>query len=127
MDVIFQYQGKYVPDADDVRWTPGSPPPSFANGTNKGNIVEKISKDAFVLSLSQDFAYKTYKATCVTIWQPDGAYRINPGFKYSPGDNWRFEIYANWWGGSAYDKNNKSCLNYFYYQDEIMTRITYQF
>ncbi len=133
MNIIFQYQGKYVPNADNVKWTPGTAPPGVANGssrgdgTNTGNIVEKINKDAFVLSVSQDFGYKTYKANCVVIYQPDGAYRINPGFKYSPGDNWRFDVYASWWGGSAYDNTNKSCLNYFYYQDEINFRVTYQF
>jgi len=132
MNVIFQYQGKYVPEADDVKWIPGPPPPSYQNprgdnGTNKGNTVEKICKDAFVLSLSQDYSYKTYKTTLLIIWQPDGAYRINPGFAYTPGDHWRFEAFANWWGGNAYDNNNKSCLNYFYYQDEVMGRITYQF
>jgi hypothetical protein len=129
MNVIFQYQFKYVPNADDVKWTPGTAPPGVPNGGrgNTGNIVEKINTDAFVLSLSQDFSYKTYKATCVVIWQPDGAYRINPGFKYSPGDHWRFDVYASWWGGSAYDKTNKSCLNYFYYQDELNFRVTYQF
>jgi hypothetical protein len=132
MNVTFQYQGKYVPEADDVKWTPGAPPPSYQNprgdyGTNTGNIVEKINTDAFVLSLSQDFAYKTYKASCLIIWQPDGVYRINPGFAYTPGDHWRFDVFANWWGGNAYDNNNKSCLNYFYYQDEVMARITYQF
>lgn len=122
MNVIFQYQGLIVEDNEDVKWTPGPNAPS-----NKNNIVEDIANDAFVLSLSQDFAYKTYKATCVIIWQPDGAYRINPGFKYSPGDNWRYEIFANWWGGNAFDNANKGYLNYFYYQDEIMCRITYQF
>ena len=119
MNVIFQYQGKYISDHDDVKLTPGP--------YDKNNIVEKIANDAFVLSLSQDFSYKTYKATCVIIWQPDGSYRFNPGFKYSPGDYWRLELYANWWGGSAFDKANKHQLNYFHYQDEIMTRITYQF
>ncbi|MBW1900740.1 MAG: hypothetical protein JRJ20_03805 [Deltaproteobacteria bacterium] len=119
MNVIFQYQGKWISDHDEVKLTPGP--------YDKNNICEKIANDAFVLSLGQDFSYKTYKATFVTIWQPDGSYRFNPGFKYSPGDNWRFEIYANWWGGSAFDKANKHQLNYFYYQDEIMTRITYQF
>ncbi len=135
MNIIFQYQGKYVPNADELKWTPGSAPPSVTTnanstggaGTNEGNIVEKICKDAFVLSVSQDFGYKTYKASCVTIWQPDGAYSINPGFKYSPGDNWRFDVYARWWGGSAFDNHNKSSLNYFGYQDEVNFRITYQF
>jgi len=124
MNIIFQYQGWYISSPGEVKWTPGS---YHAPTTYFRNHVERIAKDAFVLSVSQDFGYKTYKASCVTIWQPDGAYRINPGFKYSPGDNWRYEIYANWWGGSAYDGANKSCLNYFSYQDEIMCRVTYQF
>jgi hypothetical protein len=119
MNVIFQYQGKWIKDYDDLKLTPGP--------YDKNNIVEEIANDAFVLSLSQDFAYKTYKATCVLIWQPDGSWRINPGFKYSPGDNWRYEIFANWWGGSAFEGKNKHQLNYFEDQDEVMARITYQF
>ncbi|MCP4683450.1 MAG: DUF1302 domain-containing protein [Desulfobacterales bacterium] len=119
MNVIFQYQGLYIEDGDNVKLTPGP--------MNDNNICETIANDAFVLSLSQDFFYKTYKATCVIIWQPDGSYRINPGFKYSPGDNWRFEIFANWWGGTAFDGANKHQLNYFADQDEVMARITYQF
>jgi len=119
MNVIFQYQGKRIKDNDDVKLTPGP--------YDRNNIAEKIANDAFVLSLSQDFSYKTYKATLVFIWQPDGSYRINPGFKYSPGDNWRFEVYGNWWSGSAFDGANKHQLNYFRDQDEAMVRITYQF
>ena len=61
------------------------------------------------------------------IWQPDGSWRVNPGFKYSPGDNWRYEIFGNWWGGSAFEGKNKHQLNYFEYQNELMARITYQF
>ncbi len=94
----------------------------------KTNHVEEVV-DTIALILNQDFRYKTYKASCVILYQPDKAYRINPGFKYSPGDHWRFEVYANWWGGSAgnHANNNQQLLSYFNYQDEFMGRITYQF
>lgn len=122
MNMKFVYTAKIVEDNEDVKWVPGPNAPG-----NKNNIVEDITKDTFVLLFDQDFAYKTFKVSCNFYWQPDGAYRINPGFKYSPGDHLRYEIYANWWGGSAFDNANKGYLNYFHYQDEIMCRITYQF
>ena len=125
MNMKFVYTAMMVEDNDEVKWIPG--PNTTFPFFNKNNIVEDITKDTFVLLFDQDFSYKTFKTICNFYWQPDGAYRINPGFKYSPGDHWRYEIYANWWGGSAYEKANKGYLNYFHYQDEIMCRITYQF
>ncbi len=122
MNMKFVYAAKIVEDNEDVKWVPGPNAPG-----NKNNIVEDITKDAFVFTFDQDFFYKTYKMSGLIQYQPDGAYRINSGFKYSPGDHWRYEVFATWWGGSAFDNANKGYINYFHYQDEIMCRITYQF
>jgi len=120
MNIQLQYSQVVIPDYDLVKTTPA--PASRSNDTEE--VVDTIA-----LILNQDFRYKTFKGSLVVLYQPDGAYRINPGFKYSPGDNWRFEVYANWWGGSAgsHNSDNNQFLSYFNYQDEVMGRITYQF
>ncbi|SPD74137.1 exported hypothetical protein [uncultured Desulfobacterium sp.] len=119
MNIQLQYTVKIVEDHDKLKWTPGP--------YDENNIVENLTRDTFAFVVSQDFSHKTYKAQCTILYQPDGAYKINPGFKYSPGDHWIFDIYASWWGGSAFQNANPACMNGLYYLDEIMGRITYQF
>jgi hypothetical protein len=72
----------------------------------------------------QFFWYNQIVASFKVLYNLEGAYLINPGFKYRHGDHWYFGLYANFLGGS--DRRAGS-FGSTYWADDVYARITYQF
>ena len=126
MTIRLQLAQKIVENHDDVKWFPGP--------LSKSNSVEKISRDSATFFLIQDFWHRQIQTEFRCTWMPDGSYQIKPRLAFTPGDRWRFDLYAMWHGGSAYKGDpangvygNPNTQAYFYWIDEVYARITYQF
>ena len=117
MAIAVQYSQTLVEDHNKIKMTTAP----YTPGSN--NIDGE--QDVIALTLSQSFM-KGNKVTLSlkVLYDLDDCNQITPGFKYSPGDHWIFDIYGVIVGGA---ERRPGRFGASYWADEVFGRITYQF
>ncbi len=117
MNIALQFNQTIIEgDEDTIKFTPGP-------HDDDTNSIDK-RKNQLGLNCMQFFWYNQIVASFKVLYNLEGAYLINPGFKYRYGDYWYFDLYANFLGGS--DRRAGS-FGSTYWADDVYARITYQF
>ncbi|MDY6974439.1 MAG: DUF1302 family protein [Thermodesulfobacteriota bacterium] len=95
-------------------------------GKIAGSGSTEIDKtvDTLVLNMSQMFRHDTISVSNTVVYDLDGAYYIKPGFQYLHGDDWYFDIYGIFLGGSEKRSGRLGSMSW---ADEVYARVTYQF
>jgi len=116
MNIRLQLSQTIIKDPDDIKF-------NSAPYDEDHNKVDRAQSQIGFLA-DQYFWYNQIITSLKVLYDPKGAYYINPGLKYRYGDNWVFDVYGNILGGS---EKRAGRFGYFYWGDEIMARIMYQF
>lgn len=116
MNIRLQLSQTIVEDPDDIKF-------NSAPYDKELNKMDKRQSQIGFLA-DQYFWYNQIITSLKVLYDTDGAYYINPGLKYRHGDSWVFDIYGNILSGS---EKRAGRIGYFYWGDEIMARIMYQF
>ena len=117
MNISVQFNQTIVSgDAENYKFTD-------APHNRETNLIDK-RKNQLGLNMIQFLWYNQIVASFKVLYNTDGNYLINPGFKYRYGNHWYFDIYANFLGGS--DRRAGS-FGSTYWADDVYARITYQF
>jgi len=103
-------------DDDTIKFTP-------APHDDDTNSLDK-TKNQVGLNCRQDLWYNQFGVSFKVLYDLEGSYLINPGFKYRYGDHWYFGLYANFLGGSD---RRAGKFGSTYWADDVYARITYQF
>jgi hypothetical protein len=116
MNIRLQFSQTIVKDPDEIKVNAAP----YDESLNK---MERTQNQIGFLA-DQSFWYNQIVTTFKVLYDPDGSYYFNPGVAYRYGNHWVFDVYANILGGS---ERSAGRFGNFYWGDEIMTRIMYQF
>ena len=117
MNISVQFNQTIIEGDDDtIKFTPGP-------HDDETNSIDK-RKNQLGLNCIQFLWYNQIAASFKVLYDLEGSYLINPGFKYRYGDNWYFGLYANFLGGSD---RRAGKFGSTYWADDVYARITYQF
>lgn len=86
----------------------------------------KMDKENEMVSLQvlQPLLYNDLNVSVLFLYDPDNCYEFKPDIKYTYGDHWSFEVMGLILGGG---ERRPGRLGSFYWADEVLTRINFQF
>ncbi|MDO8637802.1 MAG: hypothetical protein Q7R34_16460 [Dehalococcoidia bacterium] len=113
MSIQLQFSQTLVKDHAKIKFT----------SAPSGNSIDG-DQNVISLILSQFFSHNRFNLYLRALYDLDDSHQITPGFKYSPGDHWIFDIYAQIIGGA---ERRPGRFGGNYWADEVSGRVTYQF
>ena len=110
MKIQLQFSQTVVEDNDEVL------------GPNNSEI--DATQNTLALILRQSLMHNNLEPSLKIIYDLDDAYLITPAVRYRYGDNWYFDLYGNFLGGSEDRPGRFGSMDW---ADEIVGRVTFQF
>lgn len=86
----------------------------------------RSSWNAIAFAFQQPWPGRIFRLDFAMLWDLKGGFLFQPAFRYTPNDNWRFQIFANIIE-TIYGEPNENALSTVDYADEVTVRISYFF